>query len=327
MSEPTTDEFSGHNLEKGVLQRVRQWRDAIPALVLIDALRVAGSPIYVGCVWAALMLDAVSGGVSATYLSAWNLSGFDSQATEARGWWISGMSVVLAAILSALIGRAGGCYAAGRAQSFLRNVRVVLARGVWLVAILVTPAVFIAAFALVLVGAGGLSRIGDVGGALMEGATFLALPVAVMIGLIAAGSLLAVPLALVAMVIEKQSDVFDSLSRGYEYVYRRPIHLAFYLACGAAMTVLVWILAYSIAVAGMAIGDLAIGIGAGRPAYPVLFSLGLAMLPAAITMTAAWGLIGATYLLMRQAANQQEIEDIAISDVDTAKPELPSLRG
>jgi hypothetical protein len=145
--------------------------------------------------------------------------------------------------------------------------------------------------------------------------------------LIAAGSLLAVPLALVAMAVEKQSDVFDSLSRGYEYVYRRPIHLAFYLACGAAMTVLVWILAYSIAFAGMAIGDLAIDIGAGVPADPGLFSLGLAMLPAAITMTAAWGLVGATYLLMRQAANQQELEDIAISDVDTAKPELPSLRG
>jgi hypothetical protein len=327
MSEPTTDEFSGHDLEKGVLQRVRQWRDAIPALALIDALRVAGSPIYVGFVWAALMLDAVSGGLSAIYLTAWDPFGFDSPATGVHRWLISGLSVVSAAILSALIGRAGACYAAGRAQSFLQNFRVVAGRCVWLVAILVTPAVFVAAFALILVVAGAIRRLGDAGEVLMEGATFLALPVAVMIGLIVAGSLLAVPLALVALAVEKQSDVFDSLSRGYEYVYRRPMHLAFYLACGSAMTGLVWILAYSIAFAGMAIGYFAIGIGAGVPADPGLFSLGLAMLPAAITMTAAWGLIGATYLLMRQAANQQELEDIAISDVDTAKPELPSLRG
>jgi hypothetical protein len=326
MSESTTSEFSGHELEKGVLQRVRQWRDAIPALVLIDALRVAGSPIYVGSVWAVLMLDAVSGGVAAKYLSAWDLHGLQSPAIAASGWWIAAFSAAVYAVLLALVGRAGACYAAGRSQSFLQNARIVAARGHWLVAILVTPAVFVAAFAVVLVAAGWIGRIGGAGGVLAEGMALLAFPVAVMIGLIAGGSLAAIPLALVAMALEKQSDVFDSLSRGYEYVYRRPIHLAFYLAWGAVMAAIVWMIAYSIAFSGMAIGSFAIRIGTGTSDHPVLFSLGLAMLPAAITMTAAWGLIGATYLLMRQAANQQEIEDIAISDVDTAKADLPSLR-
>jgi len=52
----------------------------------------------------------------------------------------------------------------------------------------------------------------------------------------------------------------------------------------------------------------------------------LGHLPFAVAITAAWGQVGAIYLLMRQAANDQEIEDIAVSPVDTRVADMPTLK-
>ena len=55
---------------------------------------------------------------------------------------------------------------------------------------------------------------------------------AVPAGLLAFGALFAIPLALVAMVNESDPDLFDSLSRGYEYLMRRPLSIVWYsLVC------------------------------------------------------------------------------------------------
>jgi len=120
-----SDQFSGYDLESGFLYRVRQWRDAMPVLALVPALRVAGSPTYVGWGW----LVVLAGG----WLNAqfWNFSFADLLAADETGnwalskslgaWqqWLAIVAIVLIAILPAMIvSRAGACYAAGRFQSF-----------------------------------------------------------------------------------------------------------------------------------------------------------------------------------------------------------------
>ncbi len=45
-----SESFSGHDIETGLLQRVRSWRDLFPPLGLIPALRVTGSPLH-GLMW------------------------------------------------------------------------------------------------------------------------------------------------------------------------------------------------------------------------------------------------------------------------------------
>jgi len=136
----------------------------------------------------------------------------------------------------------------------------------------------------------------------------------------------AVPLAITAAALEKQSDVLDSLSRGYEYLFRRPVHLAFYVVCAFVLVAIVWQLAVWIAAAALSIGGWGLRIGSGSATAPQWFQWLLVRLPWAVANTAAWGQVGAIYLLMRQAANDQEIEDIAVSPIDTKAADMPTLR-
>jgi hypothetical protein len=321
--------FSGHDLETGVLQRVRRWRDAIPALVLIEALRVAGSPLYVGVFWIVISI--------ASFLPInWSIELFSGNVLRVHGdgpdgfrWWSLVVTVALIGIgtlPAALAARAGACYAAGRTQSFTENGRVTLARWLQLFAVPFTPLVITAGLCVVMVAAGAFGRIGAVGSWLIEATAIVALPTAILIGLIAGGAVVAVPLAIVAAVLEKQPDVMDSLSRGYEYLYRRPVYLCFYSVWSAILVAIVWHLASLVAGAASMVGGWGLQIGSGNSIAPQGYQWLLARLPLAVALTAAWGQVGAIYLLMRQAANDQEVEDIATSPTDTRLADMPSLK-
>lgn len=371
--------FEGNRLETGVLQRARQWRDAIPALVLIDALRVAGSPLQVGCIWLTLLLQtwfvalaverpaagprpaetavgsklpfepspglqfqfvtpaetaverqrlAAHRAAAATGVAprAWSES-FTTLGL-ARGGGLLAASLLLWLLPAAVVARAGACYVAGRPQAFSLHVRTVASRWRTLLGLLAIP---LAATLLLMVGmtlVGTLARLtgGGAGDWLGTVAVIAALPLAILTGLLTAGALVALPLALVAVVIEKQHDAFDSLSRGYEYLFRRPVQLAFYLVGSAGLLVVIGIAANAIAFAAQTLGGVALAVGSGGDALTRTLAGCLSSFSWAIVVTAAWGLIGAIYLLMRQAANDQEIEDIAVSPVDLREPELPVLR-
>src|SRR5690606_13210146 len=84
-------------------------------------------------------------------------------------------------------------------------------------------------------------------------------------------------------------------------------------------------IATAVSSAGSVVAFVAAHIGAGSGMVPSGFHGVLVQLPLAVIAAAAWGQVGAIYLLMRQSANQQEIEDIAISPVDRRQAELPSL--
>ena len=357
---PMNEVFEGNRLETGVLQRARQWRDAIPALVLIDALRVAGSPLHVGCIWLTLALQgwlvslafitppAIAPPVEFSAASE-SVTGVDPRAWMqslaelglVRGGGLLGASLLLWLLPAAIVARAGACYVAGRPQSFSVHVRTVASRWGSLLGLFAIPlaAMLLLLGGMMLIGTLGRLPLGSLNGGSLNGgslsgtgawlgavAVVLALPLAILTGLLLAGSIAALPLGMVAVVIEKQHDAFDSVSRGYEYVFRRPIQLAFYLVCSAGLLFVIGIAARAIAYAAAACGEASLAIGSGGEALPRMLGTCLSSFSSAIVVTAAWGSVGAIYLLMRQAANDQEIEDIAVSPVDLREPELPVLR-
>lgn len=318
--------FRGHDLETGILQRVRRWRDAIPALVLIDALRVAGSPLYVGSIGLAVLVAGLAP-VDLAIDPRWReLSSIQIAWPGSFPLWhlLIGTLVTLAVVPpAALVMRAGGCYAAGRWQSFSDHGRIVYQRGLRLVAVPLIPLGIGLGLGSILVAAGALARLGAVGGWLAEASAIVLLPITILIAMIVAGAFAAVPLALASVVLEKNSDSLDSLSRGYEYLFRRPVTLAFYGVCASLLIWLVWMLASLVIGTAIGISGWALQFGAGQAnAAPLLYQYLLAVLPTAVAWTAACGQVGAIYLLMRQSANDQELEDIAVSPTDTQSTEL-----
>lgn len=409
--------FEGNRLESGVLQRVRRWRDAIPALVLVESLRVAGSPIHVGLAWLTLavqelvffVLNRASRGFDAGAGHESHADGVvDGRAIEGKvvdiatmdlpvreapvdlaahddpthdvavpefavpdvsvpdvsvvelpmtGWygrieglgdwpfgdlveriaglgpWWGTLAVLVLALVwvvpVSLAARAGACYAAGRPQAFLNHLGVVRGRVMTLLGVILLPLLMVGAIGVV------LGLIGKVAGWIADlpiglipvwMLVVLALPFAIVAGVILAGAWVAVPLGLAGAAIEKQEDSFDALSRGYEYLLRRPVHLVVY---GGVCWLLVKLMLFA---GGMLVGsaslvvDASIGWGGRFPEFASLVAGVLSRLPLGFGIAAAWGLIGGLYLLMRQAANDQEIEDIPVSPIDLRPTELPTLR-
>src|SRR5690606_38226747 len=217
-----SDTFSGYDLETGILQRVRRWRDALPILILPLALRVAGSPLYVGLCLVAVLItrgilagaEPVAGGPIAALAYAFSVAMVGSHLLSPLavllGWlsdfrWVDQTRtedllrllavVAVWGLPAATLARAGACYAAGREQSFLQNAAVALRRLFWVWSIAALPVVAVLGLSLVMFVVGLLERFGRVGLWLSEWAALLVLPAVILIGLLAAGALVAVPLA------------------------------------------------------------------------------------------------------------------------------------
>lgn len=143
-------------------------------------------------------------------------------------------------------------------------------------------------------------------------------------GLLAFGSQIAIPISWAALANERDPDPLDSLSRGYEYLFRRPIHLIAYALVSALLLTVVTLLAGLVADAARTVGDVTLAYsGAGEDARAVNASI-LEYLPMLVALTVLWGLIGGVYLLLRFDAGGQEVEDLwepPIAD----RPSLPQL--
>ncbi len=331
-----SDIFHGSQLESGLFQRVRTWRDAIPSLVLVDSLRVAGSPLLVTGVWIVLglqdwLLTRLPGGpplfptrVDGPF-GALTLPGLPETAPLGRELIRGLLLAALWLVPAALIARAGACYAAGRSQTLLDHGRVVAGRWANLLMTLLIPAVAVAALAGLLVVVGIACRLGGSWSVAPILSALVALPIATVAGTIAAGAVFAVPLAIVATVIERQPDSFDAISRGYEYLLRRPVHLALNLLGCVALLAVIGLLAEAITRAAIGVSAYALRIGSGTDVTTAWLLPMLTRFASAVVWTAAWGLVGATYLVMRQATSDQEVEDITVSAVDQQPPTMPSL--
>ena len=126
------------------------------------------------------------------------------------------------------------------------------------------------------------------------------------------------------MVCESDPDPIDSLSRGYEYLFRRPMQLIWYGVVSVILCV----------VAGRMID------GVGLMTLLIIRSIALAFSPDATLIGAAtatlallmfsWksslalALLGGSYLLLRRDANGQDVEDFW-QPVQAAEESLPQL--
>lgn len=191
-------------------------------------------------------------------------------------------------------------------------------------------AAFIPAFAVTLIlfyfiMSGWLARIPTVGDAIALVIQLIGLPLAIVAGLLGFGGLVAVPLAWAAVVSEQEGSGFDGISRGYEYVLRRPLQLIFYGLIAAAIIYALSLLASGVTAAAGAVvaSGFRIGAEAGDSLAEPMAAI-LASLPTIVALTLFWSLSAGVYLLLRRSANHQEIEDVWESPRPQPEP-LPEL--
>ena len=335
--------FSGHDIETGLLQRVRTWRDLFPPLVLIHALRACGSPIYVGLslvtvVAASAILTRGNLDVARVTDYWWQWFVWPSLVADVTSEFRNRLSSRTAAVEAAfaaavmlvplaIIARVGAIYAAGReSDRGIDPFRFVARRSGSLFVAAILPVVCVCGLAVPLMLLALAARVPTAGSWLSELLAVFLVPLVVLIGLIAAGAVPALPIAWSAIAIEKKQDPFDALSRGFEYVYRRPVHTLFYVILCWALAELMTAMARAVAIVAALISTEVYSLGSSGQPLPYVIRLVLAYLPLAVGVVSWAATLGATYLLLRRDANQQEIEDIAVSSLDQRKSELPSLK-
>ena len=333
--------FTGHELEVGMLQRIRSWRDLIPGVILLHALRVCGAPSYVALMLVTtLVASAVFtlGDVSYSLNQLVILQLFDTPSRIANACvaWRSAFTygslllpaavVFMVAIPVSMVIRAGGLYAAGREPgSMVDGYRQTIRRVPSLMAATILPVACVTGLVVPLGLLALLDRIPSVGDYVSESLAILVVPLLILLGLIAAGAATAIPLAWAAISLEKKQDPFDALSRGYEYTYRRPVQCLVYFLLCFALSEFTSAMARTVCkVAGKISLYSYDKISSGEP-LPGVIEVVLTQLPHTVWLTTFFASLGATYLLLRKHANQQEIEDVAVSPIDNRRSELPSL--
>lgn len=348
----------GHDLEAGLISRVREWTDIFPWIRLGRTLRVAGSPPL-------LMLVAVT--VAVWWFGSRLIFGEDSftqsypaLTSESEGSVdVSRQGAMLAVYFRGLIpsvifdigtgsvrwgellniiwsllvwtptalilARQGALLTAGRtlvglkpglAHAFRRTPAA------WLAAIV--PVACVIAVGLMIFVVGLASKV--VGGVPALDAIFAVAVafVAIPCGILAFGASIAVPLSWAALVNEQDPDTLDSLSRGYEYCFRRPLQLALYGLVALAVLWVAGFLAWGVAWAASSVASGMLGMSGSSAGVPRLAVAMLQQLPAVVVLTLTWSLIGGVYLLIRCDAGGQEVEDLW-QPAPPTRPTFPNL--
>jgi hypothetical protein len=227
--------------------------------------------------------------------------------------------------IALLVMRQGALLTAGRSMAGLREALGIAASRVpraWMAALVPTLCVAVIALPIFLLGLAG-TWVGKV--ELLETVAAMAMAlIAILAGVLAFGAHFAVPLGWAAIATESNPDPLDSLSRGYEYLLRRPLSLVAYGLLSAILTLVVTALASGIASAAVVVvaGVLQYS-GDSQPLLERTANI-LHWFPVAVAVTLAWGLVGGVYLLLRRDAGGQEVEDVWIPPSEPAPP-LPSL--
>ncbi len=332
--------------EVSLLSRFREWVDLLPWLRLLRVLRVAGSPPL-------LMLTAVMMGIGifgqqiiigvgptrqvssdVSFNALWmteHLRWFVPSSMFAphfAGWWHSmtvAWTILVWTPMAMLLARQGALLTAGRSLMPLREGfqhAAVRAPAGWLAALV--PLLCILPLVAILGLLGWAAKWFVAYQSVQVSGGVVAALVALPCGLLAFGSLVAIPISWAALVNERHCDPLDALSRGYEYLFRRPIQLAIYTAMSLVLLTIVGALATAVAIAATEI-VLAVLNYVGAPAEMRQVSVNiLASFPNIVALSLLWSLIGGVYLLLRCDAGGQEVEDIWEPAVGQPIP-LPEL--
>lgn len=349
----------GHDPEAGLLARVREWIDILPWLRLGRTLRVAGSPPLVSlmaatyAVWwvgqglmfdsrtfrhGVLPIDPGSSQLSAVpqnnvVLLSEYLQGliptsmFELGAGSMQWHAVFGVlwSLLVWTPAALLLARQGALLTAGRSMVGMKpGISHVMARtpAAWMTAMVPLACVF--AMGILIVALGWLSRIVDGIGWLEFLLAIVVVLIAIPCGILAFGAHVAVPLSWAALVNERDPDTLDSLSRGYEYLYRRPLRLVMYVLASLAVLVVVAFLASAIAWSASAVATSLLTLSGGSINVTRVAVGILRHLPTVVVLTTVWSLVGGVYLLLRYDAGGQEVEDLW-QPATSSKPLFPVL--
>ena len=356
-SHPTKEQVhSGYDLESGLFARVREWIDVLPWLRLGRTLRVAGSPPLIFLV--ALTFAIWKIGISLMPFSeaiphahqpevAWATAqqGPEIVAAYLQGlnptsvfggdekivWWKTLLGILWSVLvwtpIVILLARQGGLLTAGRPLMSLRAViSLVLSRtwAGWTAALV--PLGCVSAFALIIMLLGWLANLlGDVSW-INSILAVVTVAIAIPCGILAFGANAAIPLSWAALANERDPDALDSLSRGYEYVFRRPLQLVLYLTISLVIVGVAVLLAIGVSEAAIQICSRLLGF-CETPESMIAATVSLlSHLPVVVLLTSMWSLLGGIYLLLRYDAGGQEVEDLWQPE-PTPPPPLPSLPG
>lgn len=350
-------ENSPYGPESRLLDHVRNWVDVFPWLRLVRVCRVAGGPVWlmhtllVGLVWMVGMSGWAGDGWALfpppTLSSAPSLPLATSTAPsdlvaglpglayavwpwrEAHpvpaNWKMIVWTIVLWLPTTMALLRVGALLTAGRDMpSYLGTFRAVWGRLRGAALIVILPTLVSALFWLI---AAGLTSLAAWISGPSEGATWaslatlpLVLPSTLLAAILILGGRFAVPLALTALMIESAPDPIDSLSRGYEYTLRRLPQLVLLIAVATVIASVVILGFAALAYAGEQLAD-----SFGPANVPLVYCL--AILPSIVAVMLLWSMVGGIYLLLRQSAGGQEVEDIAVENEHWKSPKLPSVQG
>ena len=337
--DPTGDQqiHQGYDLETGMLLRVHEWIDLFPWLRLLRVLRVAGSPTFltltaiVMSLWfvGVQLILAMTAGVPDQTL-------FDGQgnveavAISASSLWKARVAVVIWSVivwgpLGMLLARQGALLTAGRSLMSLGSAASLAGRRApagWLSA--VVPFLCLLPFALAVLLVGGLfAYLPDLPVLQWSGGLIVAL-IVLPGGLLIFGAIFAVPISWAALVNEREPDPLDSLSRGYEYLFRRPVQFVLYVVLAAVLTSIIGGLAWGVGRVAAELATFGLSIVGAAESLQATTVLIYQFLPYVAMAALAWSLLGGIYLLLRQDAGSQEVEDLWITPT-VPRPSLPEL--
>ncbi len=215
----------------------------------------------------------------------------------------------------------GALLAAGRdlvgmMSGIRRSIRIT--PQAWLVAIV--PLICILLFGSIIFALGWLFGLTPYApwlrGPLLIGVAVVAIPC----GILGFGASVAVPLGWAALANEQDPDALDSLSRGYEYLYRRPLKVVWYAMLSIGILMVIVSIALAIARAGETIAITMLALAnVSEEQIGILHYF-----PVVVGLTLIWALVGAVYLLLRYDAGEQEVEDLWLP-APKPKPPLPQL--
>ena len=342
--------------ELGLFERIHEWNDVFPWFRLARTLRMAGSPplvlltfLWLGLWWLGAWwilgesgrnhdrwiadqsaLGAAARPIETVVRLAYTTSPSSLHGVLARpvAWRFllgTAWSLLLWAPLALLLTRQGGLLTAGRPmislgsglqQAFSRMPRA------WLTALV--PAACVAMIAVLLFVFGKLCQWIEGIAAIDVVLAILLSMIAIASGLLAFGSHFAIPMSWAALANEQNPDPLDSLSRGYEYLLRRPLQLVAYLILSLIIVLVIWSLATGVASAGTSVSHVVLGNDAEGSSLTNRVATVLSWFPVAVAVTLAWGLVGGSYLLLRCDAGGQEVEDIWVPPLKP-EPPLPSV--
>lgn len=329
---------AGYAFEDGMFSRMRSWVDVAPWIRLTRVLRILASPAYVGLVAIALVVTVLSGVFqvydSPVYVGVPVLWLFDSF-TDRANWiqWSGGIYQTFFSVAFLLllwipviqcISRGGAALTSGRSlPSARRTVRLTASRLGKSYLVPIVPVLCILTF----LAATFLIRVPSLflDFAVIQFFTGAIIGiVSIPIGILGFGALFAIPLGIVAMVCERDPDAIDSLSRGYEFLFRRPLSLAWYLVVSG---VLVYAASYLLGGVGWASSLAVTTITSTVFPDQIQLQAALGMIGLCVVawlVTLAFALLGGVYLMLRRDACGQEVEDLWEPQPAPSEP-LPSL--